>query len=172
MITYNNIQNKLNNIINALNSLLQSDLQTIQEITELVNKKAKDLAVANNPGVNIGPADIMQGLYVEEEHQRMIDEMARKYEEIQSDLEKLERWQEVTSNELNKYFSLGASESTLKSLFSDRWFCQSASEACVSVSIVGTTGLVTGDMSKVYKVVEMVNRRVSEYVVYYVIFNL
>ena len=103
----------------ALNILLQSDLQTIQEVTELVNKKAEDLAIANNPGVNIGPADIMQGLYVEEEHQRMIDEMAGKYNEIQSDQKKLARCQEVTSSELD---NLGASENTLISLFSDR--CQ------------------------------------------------
>ena len=78
MITYNSLTNKLSNITNALNSLLQSDLQTIQEVTELVNKKAEDLAIENNPGVIIDPVDIMQGLYVEEEHQRMIDEMARK----------------------------------------------------------------------------------------------
>ena len=65
-------------------------------------------------------------------------------------MEKLARWQEVTSNELDKYFGLRASESTLKSVFSDRWFCQSVSEACAAVSIVGTTRLVTGDMSKVY----------------------
>ena len=83
MITYNSLQNKLSNITNALNSLLQSsDLQTIPEVTELVNKKAEDLANENHPGVNISPADIMQGLYVEEEHQHMIDEMARKYDEI------------------------------------------------------------------------------------------
>ena len=62
MITYNSVTNKLSSITHALNSLLQSDLQAIQEVTELVNKKAEDLAIANNPGVNIGPADIMRGL--------------------------------------------------------------------------------------------------------------
>ena len=40
MITYNTLQNKWNKIINALNSFLQSDFQTIQEVTELVSKKA------------------------------------------------------------------------------------------------------------------------------------
>ena len=105
MITYNNLQNKLSNITNALNSLFKSDLQTIQEVTELVNKKAEDLAAANNPGVNIGPADIMQGLYVDEEHQLIIDEMARKYDEIQPDQDKLLRWQEVTSSELQVLWS-------------------------------------------------------------------
>ena len=59
MITYNNLQKKLSNTTNALNSLLQSDLQTIEEVTELVNKKAEDLAAANNPRVNINPADII-----------------------------------------------------------------------------------------------------------------
>ena len=152
MITYNSLQNKLSNITNALNSLLQSDLERIQDVTELIHKKAEDLAIENHPGVIISPADIMQGLYVEEEHRRMIDEMARKYEEIQSDMDKLAKWQEVTSSELDKYYGLGASESTIKSLFSDRWFCQSVCEACESVSLVGTTGLVTGDMSKVYMV--------------------
>ena len=78
MITYNSLTSKLSNITNALNSLLQSDLQTIDEVTELVNKKAEDLAIENHPGVNISPAEIMQGLYVEDEHQRVIDEITRK----------------------------------------------------------------------------------------------
>ena len=61
---------------------------------EIVQKKAKK-AAANNPGGIVSSADIMQGLYVEEDHQRMIDEMARKYEVIQSDLEKLLRWKKA-----------------------------------------------------------------------------
>ena len=90
----------------------------------------------------VGPAEIMQGLYVEKDHQRMIDEMGRKYEEIQLDQEKLLKWREVISKELVKYYSLGAIDNILRSLFSDRWFCQSVISACVSVSVVGTTGLV------------------------------
>ena len=57
----------------------------------------------------------MQGLYVEDEHRRIIDKMARKYDEILSNQEKLARWQEVTGSEIDKYFALGASENTLKS---------------------------------------------------------
>ena len=64
-----------------------------------MNKKVEHLAVANSPGVNIGAADIMQGLYVNEDHELMIDEIARKYDNIQSDQGKLLRWQEVTSSD-------------------------------------------------------------------------
>ena len=112
MITYNSLTSKLSNITNPLASLFQSDFEDIQALTELVQKKAVKLAAANNPGVIVNPQDIMQGIYVEEEHQRIIDEMARKYDEIQSDQEKLLRWQEVTSSELDKYYGLGASENT------------------------------------------------------------
>ena len=83
----------------------------------------------------------------------MIDDIAKNHDDIQSNQEKLLRWQEVTSCELDKYYGLGASEDILKSLFSDRWFCQSVNKACVSVSVFGTTRLVTGDMSKVYSTI-------------------
>ena len=80
----------------------------------------------------------------------MVDDMARKYGTIQEDQEKLMTWQEVSRKELDKYYSLGATDNMLKNFFSDRWFCQLVSEACESVSIVETTGLVTENMSKLY----------------------
>ena len=52
----------------------------------------------------------MKGINVNGEHQRIVDDMAKKYGPIQADQEKLMTWQEVTRKELNKYYGLGATD--------------------------------------------------------------
>ena len=125
MITCNSLTIKLSNIRKSLARLLQSYIDDIQALTELIRKKAVELAAANDLRVIVKPENIMQGIYVAGEHQRMVGDMARKHGMIQVDQDKLITWQDVTRKKLDKYYGLGATDKVLKNLFSDRWFCQS-----------------------------------------------
>jgi len=148
------ISNKLQSIYKNISSSLQDDLSSVQLISSQVSSARK--AEFDHIGEQFERQEISQAsrAIAEQEISDKYEFTVKGLEEnanlISLDIERLNKWIKDKWNEVENLFACGVAHDEIVKRQSSVILCEQLCSVCQTVKRVGTTGLATGDLSKVY----------------------